>query len=36
MFTEGIHQERSLLYRLLYNQRSHPLVVRRETATLKH
>jgi len=36
MFTEGIHQEKSHLYRLLYNQRICPLVVRRENAALTY
>jgi len=37
MFTEGTNQERcSHLYRLLYNQMSDPLVVRRENAALTH
>jgi len=40
MFTcllrEYIKREVESLYRLLYNQRSHPLVVRKENATLTY
>jgi len=37
MFTEGINQDRSrvIFYRLLYNQRSRPLVDSREEAALR-
>jgi len=36
LLREYTKREVELLYRLLYNQRSRPLVVRRENARLRH